>query len=195
MKKEYSKIVYMSFIRIIKNNDKYDMIKRTLYNVFNNKTDTPFNGVKSVESLCNKLYEISVSIYKDRRRGNDEYEFITILVNTLIHYLYEPICENKNSLPMFGQEVFDLACYKIFGDKYITEMDSLNGGIEHPKNEDEAMMISEYMNLIQNGKDISWDKFKKLRQREIHNSDNEFNMSKNDDIAFNEFLKYINIIN
>lgn len=164
-KKEYSKIVLMSFIRIMKNKDEYELIQQQFKRVYKDNNN-PLGGVSSFDGMSDKLNELSIKMLMENKRfANDVYEFITILVNNLLHFIYEPICSSKSSIGLIGQEIFDLACYRIFGDKYFEDMDKLNNGAKRPETEEEALLVGEYMSLINNGHNISWDDFLKTKKR------------------------------
>lgn len=165
IKKEYSKIVLMSFIRIMKNKDEYELIQQTFKKVYKD-SNNPLGGVTSFDDMSNKLHALSIKMLRENKRfANDVYEFITILVNNLLHFVYEPVCNSKSSLGLIGQEIFDLACYRIFGDKYFEDMNKLNNGAKRPETEEEALLVGEYMSLINNGHNMSWDDFLATKKR------------------------------
>jgi hypothetical protein len=164
IKKEYSKIVLMSFIRIMKNKDEYELIQQTFKKVYKD-SNNPLGCVTSFDGISDKLNELSIKMLRENKRfANDVYEFITILVNNLLHFIYEPVCNSKSSIGLIGQEIFDLACYRIFGDKYFEDMNKLNNGAKRPETEEEALLVGEYMSLINNGHKISWDDFLKTKK-------------------------------
>ena len=171
-KKEYSNIVLMSFIRIMKNKDNYEVIQDRFKKIYKDK-DNPLGNISSFDDLSSKLYSLSTEHFKENRRSGDDYEFITMLVNNLLHFIYEPICANKSSLGLIGQEIFDLACYRIFGEKYLQDMEKLNNGIKRPETEEEAILISEYMGLLNSGKKISWEKFLDMKRKMQASIDDE----------------------
>lgn len=203
--KTYGKIVVMSFIRVMKNKDKYTVIKNQLKKLSSLPlSDNPFCGISSIDNLGDKLYTFSLKQYKENKRSNDEYEFITVLVNNLLHFIYEPICEEKMNLGIIGQEIFDLACYRIYGNKYIQDMDKLNNGAKRPETAEEAMLISEYMSLIHSGRDISWEEFLDYKNNECDEEENNsplrrvrnsrpMNNETSDSFLLDELMRYLTI--
>ncbi|MBR6517540.1 MAG: hypothetical protein IKT40_11970 [Bacilli bacterium] len=165
---EASKVVVSSFIRIMKNMDKYEEIDARLRQISNKCSDrssNPFYGFTNLDDLANKLFDVSSKQYRESRRTNDEYEFITMLVNNLLHFVYEPICNDKMSIGLVGQEIFDIACFRIYGDKYKKDMEKLNHGAKRPQTPEEAMLVGEFMSIIHSGREISWDEFLNAKRR------------------------------
>lgn len=169
MDKKFSKVACSSLIRVMKNHDYYDEFVGQINKQSKlNHSDNPLTNFKNIDELSERLYTIT---YKQFRSGNhfddSEYGFITMCINNLLHYILEYTQINKRSFGMLGQETFDIACEHLFGDKYFEDMEKLNHGAPKPKNDEEAILISEFMTLKNKGHNISWEDFLRIRRKGV----------------------------
>lgn len=167
MNKNFSKVACSSLIRVMKNHDYYEeFVSQIDRHSKAAHSDNPLTNFKNIDELAEKLHVISMKQYNSGNRfGDGEYDFITICINNLLHFILEYTSINKKSFGMLGQETFDIACEHLFGDKYFTDMEKLNHGAPKPKNDEEAMLIGEFMTLKNKGHQISWEDFINIRRR------------------------------
>lgn len=165
MDKKYSSVVCSSLFRVMKNNDFYEKIVEQLNKLssYRNCGDNPLTNFRNVEELSEKLYNFTTHQYNKSNHGGGKYEFITMCINHLLHFIVEYTDIDKRRLGMLGQETFDIACNQLFGDEYAKDMDNLNHGAPRPTNDIEAMLVGEFMSLIHNGKNITWEDYLKYK--------------------------------
>jgi hypothetical protein len=81
-------------------------------------------------------------------------------------------------LGMIGQEIFDLACYGIYGDEFLEDMNNMQQEQPKLKNEKEMWLFARYMDAYQKGMTtMSWEDFKneflpKIEHMFSNNDDN-----------------------
>ena len=169
---EVSQIVACSLLRVVKTYDHYNTFRKAFRN-FNPSSRDPFEGLLDDGSrrepvihdktkfgrFIGRITDAAIKDMDHCPRRGDKYEDITLLINAFLRLTLE-----KNGVPMqqlglLGQEIFDMTCYKLYGEEYLNEMDSLNAGAPRATNEVEALLISEFMARIQNGEQLSWEDF------------------------------------
>ena len=156
--------VISNFIRNAKNNKKYQFIRGAWFSRTNlSKIEKVMcKGSKSFLTNAENLFSEATNELQAHRRDNDNYELITIFINKLLHRFYEENGFDPRRLGLFGQEIFDATCKKLFGDRYESDMEEMNkrnGGIRAPRNEHEAQMLAHYMHLREKGMNLSYDEF------------------------------------
>lgn len=203
MDKIYSNVVTTSFVRVIKKNGKYT----EFVDIFNrlatrSNSDNPFCGIKDINQLMEKLHSFSTKQYNENSRKEGKYEFITLCVNNLLHFIGEHLSFNKQDMGMIGQEIFDIACCQLFGEEYERDMSNMNHGAPRPRNAQEAMMIGEFMGMRNNGHNISWKQFLRAKGvRKEHNLFPESFQNKHEEVversydSIDELIKQFLIIN
>lgn len=165
MRKDYL-IVGKCFLRVIKNKGLYHAFKKSYYNFIRNSDFRRTDGKRDLYAVFEYLNSVAIKDYERYRRSTtDKYERITFIVNTMIRNFLESRNSELNlNLGKFGQEVFDLSCYKIYGEEFIHDMEKFNK--EHGENElggsfdidDELQRIyAEYVR--RNGADVSFEDF------------------------------------
>lgn len=151
-------VVGKSFVRVVKNHKFYDIFKKSFDKMMKMpKSDrNPFGKFDSFDTLMNAIKDFTVSQHRVFR---DDYEFITMMINHMLHFFLENGGVDPRRLGMYGQEIFDIACYALYGDKYINDMDKMNHSAPKPKNDLEAYLVGEFMKLRNDGMDLSWEQF------------------------------------
>lgn len=163
-KKEMKDYVCEYFIRVCKNHDIYHVFKKSFKTVMTTRGDrNPFGTFCNVSELSNKLNDFTEREYsKHSRNDNDEYERVTMMINHMLHFFLEKGGVDPRRLGMIGQEIFDLTCYGLYGDKYIQDMERMQQNEPRPTNIKEAALLSEYMRLKKNPDfKMTWDEFLK----------------------------------
>lgn len=151
-------VVGRSFIRVVKNHHFYDVFKKTFNKMVKTKSgeNNPFGRFDSFDTL---MANIKTYTQSQSPHCHDEYEFITMMINHMLHFFLERGGVDPRRLGMFGQEIFDIACYALYGDKYLTDMESLNHSAPRPRNDFEAHLVGTFMKYKQDGGDLDWDEF------------------------------------
>lgn len=151
-------VVGRSFIRVVKNHHFYHIFKSRFDKMANrDKSErTPFGRYDDFDSLMTKIEEFTLS---QNSHPRDKYEHITMMINHMLHFFLEQGGVDARRLGMYGQEIFDIACYALFGDDYIKDMDSMNHSAPKPTTDLEAYLVGEFMKLRNGGHDISWEDF------------------------------------
>lgn len=127
-KKDVEAIVLNSFLRVIKDNKKYCSYVRGLHStpliraiVGRNKiVATPFSGEDATANVISKLKEITKQHANGVTLDSDQYEYVTMVVNHLLHFFLE----RSYSLPILtriGEDVYDISCLRLFGDEVENE--------------------------------------------------------------------------
>lgn len=189
--------VFEYFLRVVKNHDNYPKAKKALNQLL--FKDRAFGHCSNIRE---SLKSITSCVDRDFREGKffamgekTEYDYITVAVNFFLHHFLERRCGlQPMSLNMYGQEIFDLACFSLYGDSYLEVMDNLNEGAPRPQNEYEAMLLGEYMHRLQSGENVTWeqilsnhrgDNVEEILER-IHNMPNHHNDEYDNDDEFVE---------
>ncbi len=158
------RIVGRYFIRVMKNHNKYDLFKKGFKTVANtSKGDSnPFGRCKDYSDMLVKLGKFTEKDYEAHKREGTRYEFVTMMINHLLHFFCEKGCQmHPEHLGKYGQEIFDLSCYAAFGQEFLEDMEVMKqqmGGVM-PHSEEEARMMHEYMVARKNGLNISLEEF------------------------------------
>lgn len=158
-------VVGKAFIRVVKNHNYYNLFVNSFNKLksYNSSEKNPFGNFKDFDTLMKGIENFSKRTFDEERRfpssGNAIYDKITIMINHMLHFFLEQNGVDSRRMGMYGQEIFDIACYSLFGEKYLEDMDKLNNSAPKPTNDMEAYLIAEYMKMVTSGKEISWDKF------------------------------------
>lgn len=114
--------------------------------------------------MCLKVGKLAEKDYAKNRRDGTRYEFVTLIINHLLHEFIELTrIMNPRELGRLGQEIFDLSCYAAYGDEFIEDMEIMRqemGGMM-PTNDYEARMMAEFAHFKQNGGNLSFEDFAK----------------------------------
>lgn len=147
-------IVGRCFIRIIKNHNNYPLFKKRFLQI-QNKDGNPFGQFYDYNSFIQNLSKVT---QKEVRRESNRYEFVTMMINHLLHYFLEKGGIPPQRLNSYGQEIFDLSCYTAWGDEFIRDMEAMKkqmgGKMQIPENIDpEVMML--YVQRRRNGDNVT----------------------------------------
>lgn len=119
--------------------------------------ESPFSRVKSKEDVIMTLRDISKKMIESHHQPcNDEYDYVTMTVNHLLHYFIEG--HYNCNLMELGEEVYCRSCNILFGDD-IEDFERQKMEQERIGNEIKERMRSE-MEAIAKGKrnrDGSWE--------------------------------------
>lgn len=160
-RKEMKDYVCEYFIRVCKNHDIYHVFRKSFKNVMVSKSDrNPFGLFGNVTELSNKLNDFTEREYSKHARNNDEYERVTMMINNMLHFFLEKGGIDRRRLGMIGQEIFDLTCYGLYGDKYLQDMERMQQNEPRAVNNKEATLLSEFMRLKKNPDfKMTWEEF------------------------------------
>lgn len=147
-------VIGKCFMRVIKNHK--------LYNIFQNgckdfvRHSESGRKAKNIMELFDLLANVASNDYNNHRRNaHDKYEPTTFVINTYLrHILEKQMMKSKQKLDlgMIGQEIFDLSCYKIFGEEFLIDMEEMNKNMPKAKNGMEMFFIGIYKDyLTRNG--------------------------------------------
>ena len=161
-KQQILMVVCNSFLRVIKNYDMYHIFKKQ-FDARRNSSRGEGN-VGGFGNLAELMLQIEQIAHKEmemsgRMHHNQNYDNITFLINVLLRNFLEKGGVPPQKLGFYGQEIFDLTCYALYGEQYLNDMDNMNEGAPRPKNELEAYLVGEYMNRKQMGAPETWDEF------------------------------------
>ena len=116
-----------SFLRVIKEHGYYFIFRNRVTNngilkMFvhsQNHCENPFRSATNVKDLASSLNELSNNIGVHDRRN--KYQYITMTVNHLLHFFVEPHGVKMDDLCLMGEEIFNLTCTTLYGDKFTKE--------------------------------------------------------------------------
>lgn len=174
------RVVGKSFLRVVKNHGQYivvmKMFKRLPLDTIRGERRRGDDGGGNRPSIdipksykyndfIASLNKFAQSEYseKGRRSGgsSDRYEYVTILINHLLHNLLEKGGIHPQELGLYGQEIFDLSCFEAYGDEFLNDMDKMRQ--EHPEMMNRGklrmQLTQEYSQLVQGGERISFEEF------------------------------------
>lgn len=161
-------IVGKAFIRVMKNHNYYRLFIKSFNDLKNYVNDerNPFGRFNDFNSM---MFNIENFVARHDMKNMNRtclvasreatYNKIIAMINHMLHYFLEQRGVDGRRMGMLGQEVFDLSCYTLFGDEYLSDMERLDNDIPKPKNDMEAYILAEYMKYISNGEKISWEEF------------------------------------
>lgn len=158
-------VVGNAFLRVLKNYKLYHLFQQGFQS---RKTqDSSISGYRNMDELMSKIMIIAERDYEKMAREKNKYEYITFIINTLIRIFLEPAGVPPQKLGFYGQEIFDLVCYKMYGDQYLEEMDSLNHGAPKPKNEFESWLVGQFMGYKNSGGESSFEEWVSMNSSAI----------------------------
>jgi hypothetical protein len=190
--KEMKDFVVQYFIRVCKNHKIYGTFRASFNKVKSNRSNNPFGKFTNIYDFKNCLENFTEKEYQNHRRTNDKYEKVTMMINHMMHFFLEKGGVDPRRLGMIGQEIFDLACYGIYGDEFIEDMEKMQQqqqmqNQEQPSNEMEAYLMQMYLNLYNQGKiDMDWLTFKKKYMPQLKSSFQQEPMIENKTSEYNE---------
>jgi len=130
MKKEnkIELIVLKSFIRVIKDNGQYVYFR---FGVRNNgilsyfykssksgQTSSPFSNESSFDEIAKTLEQITKEMSSGGKKKMDDYEYVTMTINHLLHFFLECHGISIEQLSSIGEEIYGISCNKLFGDEF-----------------------------------------------------------------------------
>ena len=155
-------IVGKCFIRVVKNHDIFLHFRNSFYNFIKSELCNGIaRGERNLRKVFGVLNQVANNDFQHHRRGNDKYEEITFIINTFIRYFLD----GGNKIPkgfelgMLGQEIFDLACYKIYGDQYLSDMEEMQKNAPKPETNFDLFLNTMYQLHSRNNKNMSFDEF------------------------------------
>lgn len=172
-------VVFNCFVRVTKNYNLYETFKTQFERHRNGSCgDGRIGGYSNIQEMMRQVEHVA---QHDSQRmhgsGNKDYDYITFLINVMIRNFLEAGGVMPQKLGFYGQEIFDLACYAIYGDAYLEDMDNLNEGAPRPQNELEAWLVGEYMNRKNMGMSETWDEFLMANQSAIRRAQRSMHLN------------------
>ena len=120
---EISKLVCEYFIRICKNKKIYKQFKKQ-FKTLNRESDNPFYEIKSVFEMPNNIIKFTKDNSRDVIENN--YDLITNIINHILYFFLDRgRIVNGSKIGAYGQELFDLTCYSLYGDKFLEDMEMI----------------------------------------------------------------------
>lgn len=165
-------VVLKCFLRVLKDRHMFPLylncvgtegIVRHLMKKKYKRHDTPFNNVHSNKDVITTLNRISTDmIQRGQSRMNDQYDYVTMTVNHLLHFFIEGVI--KCDLMALGEEIYCRSCHILFGDD-IEDFEAQKAAAEKQKLEElrlNAENLRKQMEEIahplgQRGRDGVWD--------------------------------------
>lgn len=160
-RKEMKDYVCEYFIRVCKNHDIYHIFKKSFNKIKVSRSDrNPFGAFYTVSELSNRLNDFTDREYSKHARNNDEYERVTMMINHMLHFFLEKGGVDPRRLGIIGQEIFDLTCYGLYGEKFIEDMERIQQNEPKATNVKEATLLSEFMRMKKNPDfKMTWEEF------------------------------------
>lgn len=164
-------VAFEYFLRVVKNHQRYHIVKKQfeqLVSRCNRNGDTkPLEALLVIlnDQMQRELGHIGMNI-----NANNKYETLTHIINFFLRQFLERGGVDGRRLGMYGQEIFDLTCYRLFGDSYLDEMDNLNGDAPRPTNDYEAFLLAEYMARKNHGENITYQDILNLHRNDDVNA-------------------------
>lgn len=147
-------IVGEYFIRTCKTHNLYNVFKKRFHpEIKKNYFCSPFDA--KCQSITDMFKIVGRNVTKsEQRRSKDKYEDVTIVINTLLQYYLEGGGVNPSTLGSIGQEIFNLSCYRIYGQDFLNDMAVEQQTIQNhnPKNEFDHFAYGQYMHLYHDGR-------------------------------------------
>jgi hypothetical protein len=177
-KKEMKDFVVQYFIRVCKNHRIYSKFRTSFEKVKRSRDGNPFGPFTNIFDFKDCLEQFTEKEYNHHRRTDDKYEKVTMMINHMIHFFLEKGGADPKRLGMIGQEIFDLACYGIYGAEFLEDMNNMQQEQPKLKNEKEMWLFARYMDAYQKGMTtMSWEDFKneflpKIEHMFSNNDDN-----------------------
>lgn len=157
-------VVGKAFIRVVKNHNLYNVFVSSFKRLRGQKIGerNPFGEFNDFHTLMSKVENVvnsGKSSFMGHHGVNSDYDKIGAMINHLLHFFLENGGVDGRRLGMYGQEIFDITCYSLYGDKYLDEMDKLNHSAPKPKNDLEAFLVGQFMEYKQKMTDLTWEQF------------------------------------
>ena len=151
-----------SFLRVVKNHNLYHTFIKGFRDLGSRGSSdrNPFGKFSNFDELM-----VGVERCVDNGGGMSHppianlYDKIGAMINNLLHFFLERNGVDSRHMGMYGQEIFDLSCYKVFGEQYYEEMDSLNHSAPKPTNDFEAFLVSQFMEYHRKMPSLTWEQF------------------------------------
>lgn len=160
-------VVGKFFLRVVKNNGFYFELRKQLFKLKSNGFELcddkkKINNINDFFSIINNHAERE--FLRLNRPNKNVYDKVTININLMLHYTLENCGINPHKLGSFGQEIFDLSCYHLFGDKFLEDMEELENSIPIPQNIDPKKAMGLYNHYMEHKEEyenngVSWEKF------------------------------------
>lgn len=162
---------------------------KSFNNVMRQRSDrNPFGQFGNIFELSKKLEEFTEREYSKHARRNDDYERVTMMINHMLHFFLEKGGVYPRQLGMLGQEIFDLTCYGMYGEKYLKDMQMMQREEPRATNMKEAALLSEFMRLKkQSNFNMSWEEFLQEYLPKLNWMDNDEEICVEDDDDFYDF--------
>ena len=157
-------VVGKAFIRVVKNHNLYNVFVSSFKRLRGQRIGerNPFGEFNDFHTLMSKVENVvnsGKSSFMGHHGVNSDYDKIGAMINHLLHFFLENGGVDGRRLGMYGQEIFDITCYSLYGDKYLDEMDKLNHSAPKPKNDLEAFLVGQFMEYKQKMTDLTWEQF------------------------------------
>lgn len=162
--KQMRNVVGRAFIRVVKNHNLYNVFVSSFKRLRSQRIGdkNPFGDFSDFHTLMTqveKLVNGGNSSFMGHHMINNDYDKIGAMINHLLHFFLEKGGVDGRRLGMYGQEIFDIACYSLYGDKYLDEMDTMNHSAPKPKNDLEAFLVGQFMEYKRKMPDLTWEQF------------------------------------
>ena len=157
-------VVGRAFIRVVKNHNLYNVFVSSFKRLRGQRMGArnpfgEFNDFHTLMTQVENLVNGGKSSFMGHHAVNSDYDKIGAMINHLLHFFLEKGGVEGRRLGMYGQEIFDIACYSLYGDKYLDEMDKMNHSAPKPKNDLEAFLVGQFMEYKRKMPDLTWEQF------------------------------------
>lgn len=161
-KKDTIDAVIINFLAILKDYDYYVNFARIIpyinntgiigmFRYANVNYGIPFSDCKDIEDISDKLFEMTSQTFCGEFNEKTLPEFITLTINTLLHFFIERQNRDFDFIGKIGQETYNLTCKKLIGSKFVEDEENMT--LEQAKTIEEArsVLFNEYMKAKSNG--------------------------------------------
>lgn len=147
-----------SFMRVMKNENCLSIFKKSLYEYVRTNNEE-FGDCHSFSELMEKIYILATHNPQKIPNSNPKYERITTMINLLLHYFLENKGVSYQLLGGYGQRIFDLSCYKIFGEEYEEDKKEINIDQNELTDPLDQFIFNLFMKERENNPNLSWETF------------------------------------
>lgn len=171
--KNYEHLIKLGkhFIKVLKTEGMYNQFLTKYCNVLKGSSIrvNNSNGALFDAMMKDVIHLVRMDLHhkgRDIDQIDNEYEYITNIINMLLHkYVERGLGIHPERCAKLGEKIFNTFCADIFGEeKFKKDMDDFNAAhIDEMGNE--PMLKKEYAGLRKRGLNLSWEDFLNIKSR------------------------------